>query len=363
MGIFTDPFINWKRVRHYGIIAAIVWILAVFLLLDEYAPAPKRVVLVVVDGLRADAIAALGQAQAPNFTYLINTGASTMNARTEFRSTETLPNIVSMLTGRPAVDSPVAHKNVINAYTGRSIHDYIDKYIDSVFDVVHQAGRRSSFFAAKDKLGIFIKSYNNSRYVGEKEKSGKDPARIQSYVITHFDDKKTLLSFLEELVYQKSSFMFLHLAGPDRVGHRDGWNVNPDSLYMKEVKLMDGYLGQIIKTIKKYRRLRTKTYLIVTTDHGGTGPGHSDIYDPLNYTVPFIVWGPDVARGQDLYELNKGNRREPGRYLIGYETSPQPIRNAEAGNLALELIGLPPIPNSLINGLQSLRVKGQGGNP
>jgi len=363
MGLFTDPFINWKRVRNYGIIAAIVWALTIFLLVDEYAPSPKRVVLVVIDGLRPDAIKALDPARAPHLAYLINHGASTMNARTDLRSTETLPNIVSILTGRPVADTAAAHKYLINAYTGYSIHDYIDQYVDSVFDVTHEAGRRASFFASKDKLGVFVKSYNSSRFVGERLKSGQDPARIQSYVITYYDDKKTLLSFLNELVYQDSSFMFLHLAGPDRVGHREGWDVRTDSAYMKEVERMDGFLGEILKTVKKYRRLRNKVYLIVTTDHGGNGNVHSDIYDRLNYTIPFIVWGPDIARGADLYKLNKGVRREPGTYMIDYQTPTQPIRNSEAGNLALQLLELPAIPNSVINGLQSLRVKAATGKP
>ncbi|MFW2381491.1 MAG: hypothetical protein ACN4GZ_07005, partial [Acidimicrobiales bacterium] len=80
---------------------------------------------------------------------------------------------------------------------------------------------------------------------------------------------------------------------------------------------------------------------------------HSVFDDAQNYTVPFIVWGPGVAANQDLYALNLANRLDPG---LGRpdEAGVQPVRAAEAGNLSLQLLGLPPIPGSRFNAFHDL---------
>jgi len=357
MGFFTDPFINWKRVRNYLIMAVIVWSQAIFLMIQEHKPVHPRAILLVVDGLRPDAIKALGPKGAPNFTYLIKTGASTMNARTDLATTHTLPNIFSILTGRPAFYTPAAHNYMINTYTGKTIHEFTRKYIHSVFDVLHDSRMRSSFFASKNKLGAIIKSYTDPKFTPDDAEERTSPPRIDSYAINDGNDKKTFDQFMNELVNFDSYFIFLHLAGTDIAGHQFGWRLEPDSEYLREVKKMDDYLGQILRAIRWNRHLKGQVYLIVTSDHGGTEQGHDSIFDARNYTVPFLVWGRDVTRGADLYELNAATRLDPTKDMIDMSEGVQPIRNSEAGNLALQLLGLPSIPHSMINALQTLRVK------
>ena len=63
-----------------------------------------------------------------------------------------------------------------------------------------------------------------------------------------------------------------------------------------------------------------------------------------------------MAAGTDLYALNASTRRVAPSYPMTTYAGMQPIRNAEANNLALQLLGLGPIPGSSFNYAQDLKV-------
>jgi hypothetical protein len=64
-----------------------------------------------------------------------------------------------------------------------------------------------------------------------------------------------------------------------------------------------------------------------------------------NYNIPLFVWGAGLPAGADLYSLTT-NRFDPALTRPDYNSPTQPLRNGDTGNLALQLLGLGPIPGS-----------------
>ena len=110
---------------------------------------------------------------------------------------------------------------------------------------------------------------------------------------------------------------------------------------------MDTLLGELLSVIQN-GQLANRTALIVTSDHGGVDYSHLDPSVEFSYRIPFYVLAPGVAPG-DLYALLE-QRVAPGSENPEYDAADQPIRNGDAGNLALDLLGLEPIPDSVMHG-------------
>jgi hypothetical protein len=92
-----------------------------------------------------------------------------------------------------------------------------------------------------------------------------------------------------------------------------------------------------------------KTAIVLSTDHGGGVPltSHTVASAAENYTIPLFVWGAGLPPGGDLYDLF-GQRVDPGTGRPDYDAAGQPFRNGDTGNLALAILGLPPVPGSTI---------------
>jgi hypothetical protein len=126
-------------------------------------------------------------------------------------------------------------------------------------------------------------------------------------------------------------------------------------MYRWAVRSVDGFIAGVFRLIESDPMLKGKTAIVLTSDHGGSAFGHVNPTLKENFTVPVFAWGTGVTHG-DLYAMNRESREEPGEQRIDYAAKRQPIRNGDTGNLALSLLGLGPIPTSLINAKQDLRV-------
>jgi predicted AlkP superfamily pyrophosphatase or phosphodiesterase len=306
---------------------------------DSEAASASRVLVISVDGLNPRALVLLGRGRTPNLHRLIREGASTLNARTVRERTETLPNHTSMVTGRRVYAPAGGHG--VNWNDDRTdpstVQEAAGGSVASLFSAVHDSGGASAVFASKEKLRLFRRSW---------------PAGVDRIVIRR-DNARLVRLAKRDLLSQRRTITFVHLSRPDVVGHRKGYMT---AAYLRAVAATDAQVGRFLRALDNHPTLARETTVLLTSDHGGRGKSHSDRTQYVNYRVPFLAWGAGVAAGEDLYALNP-DYADPGRTRPAYTNARQPVRNAAVADLALDLLGLPPVPGSTIDADQDLDVR------
>ena len=322
------------------------------LALGASEPTALRHVLVVsIDGLRSDVLENESMlARLPALARLLR-GAHTLDARTDPDYTITLPNHVSMVTGRP-VAGAVGHHWTDNddpagMKQGGTLHAHRGEYVASMFDVAHDAGLETTVVASKTKFWLLEQSYNWS--TGEPDLAEPDHgrAKLDCFVFAERSADVGRMAVARLVSAKERSLSFVHFAAPDIAGHSFDWKVEPGSAYLLAIEEVDAALAGLLATIDATPELAGKTAVIVTADHGGGVPRktHTDMTCPLNFRIPFLVWAGD-AKFEDLYALNTGRPRPGREERVARDAGRQPIRNGDAGNLALRILGLPPIAGS-----------------
>ena len=297
-------------------------------------PKAPIVVIVSIDGFNPEGLALLGKASAPHLTQIAQRGASTMNARTSRDSTKTLPNHTGMLTGRE-INGAHGHGVDFNDDNGSTLAADTGAYVPGIFDVAHDRGLRTAFFAEKDKFTYLLRSWDSVH--GAADMTGDDNGADK---IDHWNiaDAAQIVSEATSLIEaQHTDVIFVHLASADRAGHAHGWL---SDAYLTALASVDGSIGTIRTAVDASKRPAT---LIVTSDHGGPrgNTKHSDNSRLANVRIPFMVYGDAVPAPGDLYELNP-ERIDPKNRLANGERD-RPIRNIDATNTALGILGLVPI--------------------
>jgi predicted AlkP superfamily pyrophosphatase or phosphodiesterase len=311
----------------------------------------QYVIQISVDGLGSGYLSPLiDNGYVPGLARIKAQGVSTLNARDDYDMTVTLPNHVTMVTAR-AVMGPLGHNWSENGdpAEGQTIHNNKGEYVAGVFDVAHDSGLRTAMYASKSKFSLFEVSYNAEN--GAPDTTGADNGRNKIDNFLYNDSPSITNSFINEMGSNPFNYSFIHYNDCDAAGHAYEWGSEE---YNNAVIAVDGYLRQILTLVDNSSVLSGRTTIILTSDHGGLGDDHSDPGEPLDYTIPFIVWGAGAAANKDLYNLNVNSRLNPVAGHPSYDESIQPVRNGDGANLALELLGLGAIPGSSINNMQDL---------
>ncbi|MBX3354876.1 MAG: alkaline phosphatase family protein [Phycisphaeraceae bacterium] len=325
-----------------------------------------HVILISIDGVHADVLKSPIIETLPSMARLMR-GPHTLEARTDPDFTVTLPNHVAMVTGLHAAehawlrnDEPPGPKH------GGTIHDRANRYVPSMFDVAHDHGLATSLSTGKTKFWLLQQTYGSAR--GAKDRTGENNGRAKIDAFLHAESSEdlveALMARLTRLASQdRRTLDFLHIAEPDTAGHAEEWDLTPGSHYLRTMARVDAWMSRLIAHIESNPALRGSTALVITTDHGGGDPAktHTNPDAPCNFIIPFLVWLGEDRAPSDLYKLNAQSRVRPSPLEnpeIGIGLPP--IRNGDAGNLCLALLGLPTIDGSSIGGATPLAVVSEG---
>ena len=294
-------------------------------------PGPS-VIAISVDGLNVSAIKQLGEDGAPALHRMLAHGAGTLNARTEYERTITLPNHTSMVTSRRIDKAKGGHGVTWNVDRPKTtVQRAAGHQVGSVFSRVRAAGGTSALYSTKSKFSLFRRSW---------------PAGVDTFVVK--ENQRHLVRLARQDIRDGApTFTFLHVSLPDRFGHAHG-GMSPE--YLDAVRRTDAQVGTILRAVADRNLV-----VILTADHGfATGTkDHSRRRNIENYRIPFLVWGKGVRTG-DLYEMNP-DYRDPRDRRPSY-AGRQPVRNGNVANLALDLLGIDGIPGSGIDPEQALSV-------
>lgn len=297
----------------------------------------ESVLAISLDGMSVAAVRKLGKKQLPNLYRFMKAGASTLNARTEREMTVTLPNHTGMVTGRSIDVASGGHGVTWNddSTTTPTVQAAAGQDVASVFTAVDAAGGSAALFAAKTKFSLWQRSW---------------PDAIDRATI-NLDNDRLVTALVRDLDTDRD-FRFLHLSLPDNAGHAYGWMSKP---YLRAVRQSDALVGRIVKAVNADPERKAGTTILLTSDHGGSGPTHSDATALDNYRIAFMARGSAVGRGVDLYAINP-TYKDPRDRRTAYDMRRPPVRNGMIANLALDLLDLPPVDGSEFDVEQDLRL-------
>lgn len=252
-----------------------------------------HVVVISIDGLRPDAIE---KYDARHIKRLMREGRYSLTAQT-IPASLTLPSHTSMLTG---VGADV-HGVTWNSDKTRE-QGYVK--VPTIFGLARSSGFTTAAFFSKTKLHHL--EIPSTLDYSRSPKGGWDPM---------FSEERTSDYVAEYLESAAPNLLFVHLMEPDFIGHQFGWM---GRMYGQAVREAD--LGvQRVLDLSDQRFGRGNYTVILTADHGGHKKTHGTA-DPLDVTIPWIVWGAGVQSGDTLSGIRTMDTAATVMWLLGIDT-------------------------------------------
>ena len=246
-----------------------------------------KVLLVLLDGMRPDAIGDIPQVQ-----NMIREGASTLEAKTVFPSV-TLPCHMSLF---HSVD-PCRHGTTTNIYMPQV------RPINGLCEMLKLFGKTSAMFYNWHQLrdlarpgSLSYEYYLEGRRLGWEETTtalcDNAIAHIQKYA---------------------PDFTFFYTGLPDETGHAKGW-MGPE--YLESLRYSWKEVERLVNSLPE------DYTVMVIADHGGHDRTHgTDL--PEDMTIPMVAIGPDFVPGSSLDGANIKDIAPTVAALLGVNADPE----------------------------------------
>jgi len=232
----------------------------------------RRVVLVVLDGLRADAIDGCGLR---SWRRLASEGAWSL-AGTTIAPSVTAAAMASLLTGVP----PTVH----GVRSDRFHLPRASGPVEPLPRVLARAGLPTSGFVRALPLLFRGIGQRVVRHLGVGQASfrGRNATEI-------------LLAAVDTLARQRRGLVLMHWPDCDDAGHAHGWRSEP---YARAAHRLDLALGMLAAMIEIGED--PDTLLVALADHGGGGvdPRDHESDHPDDRTIPLLVGGAAALAGE-----------------------------------------------------------------
>ncbi|MGI5892970.1 MAG: alkaline phosphatase family protein [Candidatus Merdivicinus sp.] len=230
----------------------------------------QKVLLILVDGMRPDAIDLCGHSFLKD---LRKESSYSMHATTTMPSV-TLPCHASLFFSV----NPDRHGITTNVWMPPV------RPIDSLGDAVHLAGKRAAMYYNWEQLRDLNRP--GSLVHSEYHNMWKDGGIASDHLLTDHT--------LDCIRNDDPDFIFLYLGYTDEAGHANGWLTEP---YMEAVANASACIEKL------YRSLPEGWSMIITADHGGHERSHGhDI--PEDMTIPVYFAGKPFEKGKELQDVN-----------------------------------------------------------
>lgn len=233
----------------------------------------EKVLLILVDGMRADSISACGD---PEFEGFMRSGTYSFQGKTVFPPV-TLPCHMSLF---HSVD-PERHGVYSNTYIQQN-HP-----IDGLIEVLTAQRKKSGFFYTWEQLRDLYRPDSHMAYSWYMDQRFFVYPELKN--IREVEHRATEAA-KENILEFAPDFVFLYLGGADEYGHNRGW-MSCD--YLEEVRWAWRCIRDICAVLPE------EYNVIITADHGGHLRNHGENI-PEDMTTPVSFHGPGFIPGREL---------------------------------------------------------------
>ena len=259
----------------------LILLITLFFSFPAFSNSSKRVVILGFDGFGGYWMRKNKDAT-PFINSLYKKGVHTTKMRC-ILPTLSGPNWTGIFRGsRPSVHGVLDNK----------IRPYRKKWPSTIFEILKNQYPKMSMKVIADWYGI-MDILRDNKFL-QKENSDHNI----------LDDalNKTL-----KAINEGHQVIFTHFDSTDHAGHSKGWGSKE---YVEAMTYNDNVVKRVYEHLKK-NNLLDKVDIIITSDHGGAGNGHSGFIKSNVRDVPFIAVGPSFKENYEIKQVLLRNFQIP----------------------------------------------------